>query len=294
VKLLHFYTPTGIHMGARIESGVVDLPQALSVISQQGVPATLIALFSGGPAAQTALDGYIQRISPDAPGASWLLDEKTIHFAPCVPNPGKIICIGLNYRRHAAESGLAVPATPVIFSKFNNTLAAHGEPVKLDQVAEQYDYEAELVVVMGRSARFVPENKALETVFGYCNGNDLSTRELQTRTSQWLLGKTQDKFFPTGPYLVTSDQVRNADALRIRCWLNGELRQDSNTSDMVFSVPQLVSYISQYLTLEPGDLISTGTPEGVILGRKEKVWMKPGDIVEVEVEGLGKLRNPMC
>jgi 2-keto-4-pentenoate hydratase/2-oxohepta-3-ene-1,7-dioic acid hydratase in catechol pathway len=293
VKILHFHTPTGIHMGVKIVDGVIHLPEALSAIPQQGVPATLEALFAGGSEAQAALDGYIRWIEADAPGSPWLLAEKGIRYAPCVPQPGKIICIGLNYRRHAAESGMAVPTTPILFSKFSNTLAAHGEIIPLDGVAAQYDYEAELVVVIGRRARFVPESQALDYVFGYCSGNDLSARDLQTRTSQWLLGKTLDKFFPIGPCLVSADQAGNADALRIRCWLNGELRQDSNTNDMVFSVSQLVSYASQYMTLEPGDLISTGTPEGVILGRKEKVWLKPGDVVEVEVEGLGRLSNPM-
>ena len=293
MKILHFVTPTGIHLGVRVEPGVIDVPEALSEIPQHGVPDTLEALFAGGPAAQAALEHYIEWITPDAPGTSWLLDEKAITFAPCVPHPGKIICIGLNYRRHAAESGMAVPTTPILFSKFNNTLAAQGETIPLDSIAEQYDYETELVVVMGKRARFVPESEALETVFGYCTGNDLSARDLQMRTSQWLLGKSLDKFFPIGPYLVTAQQAGNADALQIRCWLNSELRQDSNTSDMVFSVPQLISYISQHLTLEPGDLISTGTPEGVILGMREKNWLKPGDVVEVEVEGLGRLSNTM-
>ena len=293
MKILHFVTPTGTHFGVRIDAGVIDVPEALSGIPQHGVPGTLDALFAGGAASQAALEHYIEWITPDAPGTNWLLDEKTISYAPCVPNPGKIICIGLNYRRHAAESGMAVPTTPILFSKFNNTLAAQGETIPLDSIAEQYDYETELVVVIGKRTRFIPESEALDCVFGYCTGNDLSARDLQMRTSQWLLGKSLDKFFPIGPYLVTANQAGNADALRIRCWLNGELRQDSNTSDMVFSVPQLVSYISQHMTLEPGDLISTGTPEGVILGMAEKNWLKPGDVVEVEVEGLGRLSNKM-
>jgi len=293
VKLLNFYTQTGIHLGVRIASGVIDLPEALSAIPQHGVPGTLEALLAGGASALAALEHYALWITPDADNAAWLLDENDITFAPCVPDPGKIICVGLNYRRHAAESGMATPTTPVLFSKFNNTLAAHGDIIPLNPLAEQYDYETELVVVIGRRAQNVAENEALDHVFGYCSGNDLSARELQTRTSQWLLGKSLDKFFPIGPYLVTADQAGNADALRIRCWLNGELRQDSNTSDMVFSVSELVSYISRYITLEPGDLISTGTPEGVILGMAHKNWLKAGDVVDVEVEGLGRLRNTL-
>lgn len=293
MEILHFISSAGTQLGVKIASGVIDIPEALLQIPQHGVPATLEALFAGGENAQAALENYVQWITSDASGSPWLLDEKKILFAPCIPNPGKIICIGLNYRRHAAESGMAVPATPILFSKFSNTLAAHGESIPLDGVASEYDYEAELVIVIGKRARYVSENEALDYVFGYCTGNDLSARDLQMRTSQWLLGKSMDKFFPIGPYLVTANQAGNADTLPIRCWLNGELRQDSNTSDMVFSVPELVSYISQYMTLEPGDLISTGTPEGVILGRQEKAWLKPGDLVEIEVEGLGRLSNTM-
>jgi 2-keto-4-pentenoate hydratase/2-oxohepta-3-ene-1,7-dioic acid hydratase in catechol pathway len=293
VKIVHFYSNGTTRFGVKVESGIVDVQAALGAIPRQGVPASLGALFAGGGAVQEALQGYLLAISPKASGATWLHDEDGLSFAPCVPHPGKIICIGLNYRRHAAESGMATPATPVLFSKFPNALAAHGEAVRLYPNAEQYDYEAELVIVIGRRARFVSEAEALGYVFGYCNGNDLSARDLQTRTSQWLLGKTPDKFMPIGPYLVSADQAGNAGSAGIRCWLNGELRQNSNTNDMVFSIEQLVSYISQYITLEPGDLISTGTPEGVILGMKEKIWLKHGDRVEIEVEGLGKLSNPL-
>jgi 2-keto-4-pentenoate hydratase/2-oxohepta-3-ene-1,7-dioic acid hydratase in catechol pathway len=244
--------------------------------------------------AQENLQAYIGALSGKETGASWLLDEEKIIFAPCVPNPGKILCIGLNYRRHAMESGMAIPASPVVFSKFNNSLAAHRQAIRLEKNAEQYDYEAELVAVMGRRARFISEVDALSHVFGYCNGNDLSARELQFRSSQWLLGKTLDQFMPIGPYLVTADEIGDVQSLGVRCWVNGEMRQNSNTNDMVFSVAQLISYLSQYMTLEPGDLVSTGTPEGVVFGMKEKIWLKPTDVVEIEVEGLGKLTNPMC
>jgi 2-keto-4-pentenoate hydratase/2-oxohepta-3-ene-1,7-dioic acid hydratase in catechol pathway len=147
------------------------------------------------------------------------------------------------------------------------------------------------VAVIGKKVKYVPQEEALKAVFGYCNGDDFSARDLQMRTTQWLLGKTPDKFMPIGPYLVSADEVGDPQNRSIRCWLNGEKRQDSNTGDMVFSVVDLVSYISQYMTLEPGDLISTGTPQGVVLGMKEKNWVKPGDVIEVEVEGLGRLVN---
>ena len=181
----------------------------------------------------------------------------------------------------------------MLFSKFNNTIAACGEPIPLPAGTEQADYEVELAVVIGRRARYVSEADALDTVFGYCVANDLSARDLQTPTSQWLLGKTPDKFLPIGPYLVTADEVPDPQNLQLRCWVNGDLRQNSNTADMIFTIAQIISYISQYFTLETGDLISTGTPEGVILGMAEKNWLKPGDEVSLEIEGLGKLSNVM-
>ena len=208
---------------------------------------------------------------------------------PVLGTPEKLICIGLNYRRHARETGMPVPETPVLFSKFNNTLAETGEPIPLPDNAVQYDYEVELGVVIGKEARYVSVDEALDYVFGYFTVNDVSVRDLQFRTSQWLLGKTLDKFFPTAPYLVTADEVGDPQNLGLFCWVNGELRQNSNTADMIFSVAECISYISQYMTLKPGDVISTGTPEGVVMGMKEKNWLKPGDEVVVEVEGLGEV-----
>jgi 2-keto-4-pentenoate hydratase/2-oxohepta-3-ene-1,7-dioic acid hydratase in catechol pathway len=205
--------------------------------------------------------------------------------------PEKIICVGLNYRRHALESGMAVPTTPVIFSKFANALAGAGEAIPLPAVAAQYDYEAELAVVIGRRAAGVSAATALDSVFGYCVANDLSARDLQMRTSQWLLGKTLDKFLPLGPALVTADEVGDPQTLAVRCWVNGDLRQDSNTADMVFPVAHLVAYLSQHMTLQPGDIILTGTPEGVVLGRPQREWLTPGDEVAVEVGKLGRLTN---
>ena len=163
----------------------------------------------------------------------------------------------------------------------------------IDNVASQFDYEVELCVAIGKTARNVSEADALSYVAGYCTANDLSVRDLQMRTSQWLLGKTSDKFFPIGPYLVTADEVGDPQTLRLTCTVNGETRQNSNTSDMVFSVAQLVSYCSTYFTLEAGDLITTGTPEGVAMGMPNQPWLKKGDVVEVEVEKLGKLTNTM-
>jgi len=282
------------YLGVQTDQGVLDVAAANQTMRVSGVAETPSALYSAGLEALPALKAFVQRALADEGKAAWLLDPQRLQPGPCVPRPGKIICIGLNYRRHAKESNMEVPPVPVLFSKFQNAIAAPGEPVPLPPVAEKYDYEAELAVVIGKTARYVSEDQALEYVLGYCNANDVSARELQGKTSQWLLGKSLNKFLPLGPYLLTADEAGDPQTWPVRCWLNDELRQDSNTADMIFSVAQLVSFISQYMTLDPGDLISTGTPEGVILGKPSpRVWMKPGDTMTVEVGPLGKLTNPL-
>jgi len=286
LKLITFHRNNRLLLGIRTEAGVIDVAQASE--GREEIPVTIDAVIRGGAEARKILRGLAEH-----PAANWLLDEQNLQPGPCVGTPEKIICIGLNYKRHARETGLAVPETPVLFSKFNNTLAATGEPIPLPDNAIQYDYEVELGVVIGTEARYVGVDEALEHVFGYFTVNDMSVRDLQFRTSQWLLGKTPDKFFPTAPCLVTSDEVGDPQNLGLSCWVNGELRQNSNTSDMIFSVAECISYISQYMTLKPGDVISTGTPEGVVMGMQEKHWLKPGDEVVVEVEGLGRCTNRM-
>jgi 2-keto-4-pentenoate hydratase/2-oxohepta-3-ene-1,7-dioic acid hydratase in catechol pathway len=216
-----------------------------------------------------------------------------VRLAPCVPKPGKIICVGLNYRRHAAESNLPAPDRPIIFSKLPNALAASGDDIRLPSVASHYDYEAELVVVMGRAAHNVSEGAALDYVWGFCNGNDVSARDLQMQSSQWLLGKTLDRFGPIGPWIVSRDEAGELADMSIRCSVNGEVRQSSRVQDMIFSVPELVSFLSRHFTLDPGDVIFTGTPEGVASGRPDHPWLKPGDEVVVEVGPLGRLVNRM-
>lgn len=273
-----------LRLGIRTDAGIIDVAAA----NHSAAPKTMNALFAEGEAGLNAL----REVAISAPQSA-VLSEDSVGIGPCVPNPGKILCVGLNYARHAAESGAATPTTPVLFSKFGNTIAGPGDEIPLPAAAEQYDYEVELVAVIGKRTRDVSVEHALDHVFGYCTGNDLSARDLQMRTSQWLLGKTLDKFMPVGPYLVTADEVGDPQTLDLKCWLNGELRQNSNTSDMIFSVAEVVSYASRYMTLEPGDIISTGTPEGVILGMNPKVWMKPGDEVTVEVAKLGRMTNVM-
>lgn len=296
MKLLIFKDDVGdARLGLKIEQGVVDVAEAANALQVPHVPDTPEKFFADALRhlpTLTRLQATCQTVARNTK-AGWLLSEETLTFGPCIYRPEKILCVGLNYRRHAAESGSQVPEVPVLFSKFNNALAGHGEPILLPSHVQQYDYEVELAVVLGRTTRYASHKEALDAVLGYCTANDVSARDLQMRTSQWLLGKTLDGFCPIGPYLVTRDEVADPQRLRIRSWLNGELRQDSNTADMIFSVAEIISYISQYLTLKSGDVILTGTPEGVILGKAEKVWMKPGDTVSVEVENLGRLTNPL-
>lgn len=219
------------------------------------------------------------------------LDQVTMR--PPVLRPSKVLCVGLNYRRHAAETGLAIPAVPVIFNKFPSALAADGEPIAIPSATRQMDYEAELVIVMGYRADHIKAEESTHYVAGYTVGNDVSARDLQMRTSQWLLGKSSKGFAPLGPYLVTADEVPEPHNLPIRLWHNGTLCQDSNTADMIFSVPEIIAYLSTIWTLEPGDVIYTGTPEGVILGQPEaeRKWLSADDVVRVEIEGLGELTN---
>ncbi|MDF2758156.1 MAG: 2-hydroxyhepta-2,4-diene,7-dioate isomerase [Thermomicrobiales bacterium] len=296
--LLTIRDSDNLRLGVKTARGVIDVAAAQAALGQdQGdgrLPQTVEAAIAGGEAARSALADLVARAeAADATGSPWLMDEESLTLGPAVPNPGKIVCVGLNYRKHAEETGAAIPTSPVLFSKFSNTVAGPDEDVPLTDAATQYDYEVELAVVMGETTKNVSTANALNSVFGYATANDLSARDLQNRTSQWILGKTMDKFMPIGPYLVTADQVGDPQKLAIRTWLNGELRQNSNTDDMIFPVAELIAYISRHFTLEPGDVIITGTPEGVILGMAEKRWMVPGDVVEVEVDGLGKLRNRM-
>lgn len=276
MKLLNFYHNNEIRLGIKTDKGVIDVAAAA-----QNAPTSIDAVLAGG------LES-LKNIS-----ASTLLDESQLRYAPCVTNPGKIICIGLNYRRHAEETNAPIPEVPIVFSKFSNALAAAGEDIPLPAKSEKCDYEVELGVMIGKTAYNVSQAQALDYVFGYFTANDLSARDFQLRTSQWLLGKTPDKFMPVGPYLVTADEVGNPQNLFLKCWVNGELRQDSNTADMIFSVAEIVSYLSQHFTLQPGDVILTGTPSGVILGMKDASWLKPGDEVVVEVEKLGRLSSRM-
>lgn len=276
-------------LAVKTAKGILDVPRAAELLHMQA-PSTMDDLLqtAGGAQVNVLVDAALR--SPTANAA--LLEESSIEYGPVVTRPEKIICIGLNYRRHAREVKMAIPTQPVLFSKFNNALSAHKRALRLPvEIASKFDYETELVIVMGKEAKNVSSSDALSCVAGYCTGNDFSARDLQFETGgQWLVGKTPDQFAPLGPYLVTADQL-NPDKLKIECRVNGEIRQSSNTDDFIFNGGELISYISRHLTLRAGDIIFTGTPEGVILGypKDKQVWLKAGDHIACSVEGLGEL-----
>ena len=286
MRLLTFEQDGEFRLGVKRPGGIFDVRRVAADTQMDMLPVTMEALLTGGPAARVALERFV-REHPNAP----LLDEGQITYGPCVTAPGKIVCLGMNYQSHTARLEPGEEPSPILFAKYNNSLAACGEVIPLLPVAVQYDYEAELAVVIGRRAQNVSEADALDYVFGYCNANDLSARDLQRRTSQWTLGKVLDKFLPLGPYLVTADELPDPQILTIRAWVNEELGQEATTADMIFPVAYLISYMSHYFTLEPGDVIVTGTPDRV--PRAEKTWLKAGDRVEIEVQGLGRLTNVM-
>lgn len=277
-------------LGAKTSQGILDVAEA-SRLLQMPSPLTMDDLLQNQDG--RSLNALVDAALRSASLQSAFLDESGIEFGPVVTRPQKIVCVGLNYRHHAQEIGVPVPKQPVLFSKFNNTLHAHNQPLRLPlQIASKFDYEVELVIVMGKEAGNVSEDEALSYVAGYATGNDFSARELQLETGgQWMLGKTPDHFAPLGPYMVTADQI-NPDNLKIECRVNGEVRQSSSTSDFIFSTAKIISYISRYITLMPGDIIFTGTPEGVILGhpKEKQVWLKPGDKIACSVEKLGELK----
>ena len=285
MTLLTFQRDGKHWLGVKTAKGVVDVSAAASALNLPA-PSDMDDLLQNGRGA------LLRPIVDRAPASSYL-DESTLTYGPVVTRPQKIIMMGFNYRTHAAETGTPIPTDPPLFNKFNNALNHHGGRIKLPTgVAKEFDYEIELVIVFGRECRDVSEADALDYVAGYCTGNDFSARDLQRLTSQFMIGKTHDGFAPLGPYLVTSDLVGDPNNLRIETRVNGEQRQDWNTNDMIFNCRQLISFASRMMTIQPGDIFFTGTPQGVILGmpRDKRVWLKPGDKIACSVEKLGELR----
>lgn len=252
-------------------------------------PKDLTSLIAGGPAALAAVKAAAQ-----AAPASARLGLDTVKPALPIPAPSKFICVGLNYLEHAKEGGHPPPTYPSFFPRFPSSLVAAGEPVVRPKVSIQLDYECELTIVIGKRGRNISEAAALDHVFGYTIFNDVSVRDYQRKTSQWTAGKNFDGTGPLGPFVVTADELPpGASGLAIKTRVNGETMQNSNTSDMIFSTARIIALLSEVMTLEPGDLIATGTPSGVAHARKPPAWMKNGDTVEIEIEGIGILRNPV-
>ena len=284
MRLLTVATDRGPRAVAEREGRYVDLQAA-----DPGVPATVRELIGGGPP-------LLARAAEAARRGTVTYDPDGVRLLSPVPDPQKIVCLGLNYRDHAIETGAKIPDEPILFSKYPSSLIGHEAPILLPKVSHEVDYEAELVIVVGRGGREIPAERAYDHVAGYAVGHDVSARDWQLRKpgGQWMAGKTFDTFAPVGPYLVTADEVPDPHDLGIRLRLNGRLMQDSNTSQLIFRVPEMIAYLSKVFTLTPGDLIFTGTPPGVGMARKPPVWLKPGDVVEVEIDGLGTLRNPVA
>jgi 2-keto-4-pentenoate hydratase/2-oxohepta-3-ene-1,7-dioic acid hydratase in catechol pathway len=287
MTLLNMRTAAGPRLGVKLPKGILDVAAA-AAIYRLPAPVDTDDLLQNGKGGMLA---KLVAAAADGPGRLFL-PESAVQHAPLVTRPEKIIMMGFNYRRHAAETGTPIPTNPILFNKFNNALNHHGGAIALPtETAKQFDYEVELVIVFGRECRNVSEADALDYVAGYCTGNDFSARDLQYLTSQFMIGKTFDGFAPLGPHLVTSDLVGDPNNLRLECRVNGEQRQDWNTNDMIFNCRQMISFASRMMTIKPGDIFFTGTPHGVVFGKPkaEQVWLKPGDRVVCSVEKLGEL-----
>jgi 2-keto-4-pentenoate hydratase/2-oxohepta-3-ene-1,7-dioic acid hydratase in catechol pathway len=242
-------------------------------------------------AGKPALELARQVLAAAAPEQGLKLADVTLK-AP-IPRPGKIICIGQNYLEHAKESNASAPPFPIVFAKYANAVIAHGEPIVIPAAVQKPDYEGELAVVIGKRGRNIPEAEALDYVAGYMPLNDVSARDWQGRTSQWVLGKTPDTFCPMGPALVTADEIPDVQNLNLRTVIGDEVLQQGHTSLMIFPVAHLIWDMSRVMTLEPGDVIATGTPSGIGAARTPPRWLRPGDVVRVEIEGVGALENPV-
>jgi 2-keto-4-pentenoate hydratase/2-oxohepta-3-ene-1,7-dioic acid hydratase in catechol pathway len=280
-------TSGGYSLGLRTEKGVLDVKAAEAAL-KLGAPTTVDAVIRQ-EGDLSALAKLVEQARSGGEAAKHLIPEAQVKFGPAVTNPPKVLCIGLNYRAHVAEANQQIPTTPIFFNKFTTSLNAHGGTIAVSKEhAKNFDYEGELALVMAKGGRNISEDAALDHVFGYTVGHDFSARDLQMATSQWMMGKAGDGWGPIGPWLVSADQI-DPQNLNIQTKVNGEVRQSSNTSRMIFNIRQQIAYLSKHMTLEPGDVIFTGTPEGVISGypKDKQVWLKAGDKITTSIEKLG-------
>ena len=252
------------------------------------LPVDILAFLEGGQAALALAEEALAVAAPEQS-----LESAAVTLKPPIPRPGKIICIGQNYLAHAHESNASAPPYPIIFAKYNNTVIGHRDPIVVPAAVGQPDYEGELAVVIGRRGRNIPEAEALDHVAGYMPLNDVSARDWQNRTGQWVIGKTPDTFCPMGPALVTAEEIPDVQNLWLRTVIGDEVLQEGHTSLMIFSVAHLIADMSRVMTLEPGDVIATGTPAGIGAARTPPRWLRPGDVVRVEIEMVGVLENPV-
>lgn len=281
MKLATFLAPGGAAMPGLVRDGRIYSLQPAGFGS-------MLEIIASAPASLDRIRRHLEAV----PDPGFPLESVTL-LAP-IPRPPKILCAGLNYRDHAAEARMEIPSVPTIFSKFHNTIIGPGAPIFLPKQSKKPDYEAEFAFVIGRGGRYIPPHEWRAHVFGYVCFNDVSARDFQLATSQWLMGKTFDGFAPTGPWITTADEIPDPHALDIELFLNGERMQASNTREMIFKIPDLIEFISSVLTLEPGDIVATGTPAGVGFSKRPPRWLRPGDEVVVRIEGLGELRNPVA
>jgi 2-keto-4-pentenoate hydratase/2-oxohepta-3-ene-1,7-dioic acid hydratase in catechol pathway len=268
------------------EPGVI---QGSNVISLKGAGfPTLVAIIAGGVDARRRVETWLAKPPIDA-----VVALRDVRLVAPIPHPPKIICVGLNYRDHAIESKMEIPKVPTIFAKFATAVIGPGEAILLPKLSAKPDYEAELAFVIGKGGRYIAKDRWQEHVFGYTNLNDVSARDYQMATTQWMMGKTFDTFAPFGPAIVTADEIADPHALDIQMIINGEVLQSSNTSQLIFRIPELIEYLSGVFTLEAGDIVSTGTPSGVGFSRTPPRWLRAGDECVVKITGLGELRNPV-
>ncbi len=286
MKLLNFKINNSVHIGLLQDAFVIDLTETSNSLNLD-FPKTMEDLITTFDSTKNIIEQIIK-------SETIKIELDKIEFVEVIQNPDKIMCVGLNYSEHKNEvkDFAKEESFPVIFCKNKNTLCGHNSQIPIPSNSKEVDYEVELVVVIGKEAKDIEIENANEYVFGYTIGNDISARDLQNKTSQWILGKTCDNFGPIGPYIVTKDEV-NSSNLDIKCFVNGELRQSSNTQNMIYSCEFLISYLSKHMTLKPGDIIFTGTPSGVILGlpKDKQVWLKSGDKMTLVIDGLGTLEN---
>ncbi len=297
MKLATFSVNGETKFGANCNNCLVDLPGLANTIEQNAkFPKTLLEFLQAGDDAKNAAVTLLEKAQSgktleDMKSKKLAFPEADVTFLPPVQQPEKIICLGLNYRAHVQEMGRELPKYPTLFAKYANTLIGHKQPIVLPKISNMVDFEAEMAIVIGTTCKEVSHEDALRCIAGYTIFNDVSVRDFQNRTLQFLQGKTFDGAGPIGPYLVTSDEVVNPDNLTIELRLNGEVMQHANTSDFIFDVRTTINYITQIMTLKPGDIISTGTPSGVGAARNPQVFLKAGDQLQIALEKVGMLEN---